>query len=132
MRRLGSSLLLHVTAELEPQRGEHAVLELGLAARLEAREQRRGEHVGGYGLVDRGVERPAPLARVGDMTSEAIELGRARERTRGEVEQPRADYAAAPPQLGDLGELEVVRVILRMAERSGFGVGRGLRARADV
>ena len=46
------------------------------------------------------------------------------QRAGGQVEQPRADDAAAPPELGDLGQVEVVPVVLRVAQRRRLGVDR--------
>jgi hypothetical protein len=40
----------------------------------------------------------------------------------GQVEEPRRHHAAAPPQLGDRGEVEVVLVVLGVAERGRLGV----------
>src|SRR2546430_17502449 len=54
---------LHVPAELEPHGGQHAVLEFRLSARAEALIERGGENGHGYRLVDRGLDRPAALAR---------------------------------------------------------------------
>src|SRR5262249_58811784 len=56
--------LLRVPAELPAKRREQPVLERALAARGEALEQRRGEHVDGHAEVVGGRERPAALARV--------------------------------------------------------------------
>src|SRR5207253_11168531 len=47
-----SGPLLEVAAELEPHRRQQAVLEVGLASRGEAREERGREDVRGHGLVD--------------------------------------------------------------------------------
>src|SRR5262249_45757594 len=44
---------------------------------------------------------------------EPAELRVAREGAGGEVEQPRRDHAAAPPHLGDLGEVEIVTLVGR-------------------
>src|SRR5438067_11757986 len=115
-----------MAAELEPHGGEQAVLELRLAARAEAFEERGGEDVRRHPLVDRGVERPSPLAGIGDPAGEALEARIARERGGGEVEQPGGDDAAAAPHLGDVGEVEVVLVVDWVAERSRLGI-RGAR-----
>jgi hypothetical protein len=50
---------------------------------------------------------------------------------RGQVEQPRADDAAAPPDLGDLGQVHLVAIELGMAQRRRLGVD-GVLALADV
>jgi hypothetical protein len=41
----------------------------------------------------------------------------------GEVEQPGGDDAAAAPDFGDRGNVEVIRVVLGMSQRRGLGVG---------
>src|SRR5262249_16859056 len=112
--------LLDVPAELEAHRREHAVLEFGLAARAEALEQRRGEHMRGNAGIDRRIERPPSLAGVRYAPGELRERRIGEERAGGEVEQPRRDHAPAPPDLGDLGKVEVVLVELRVAQRGGF------------
>ena len=68
------------------------------------------------------MHRPAALAGVRDAAREVLELRDSGERRRGEVQQPRADDAAAPPDLGDLGDVEVVLVELGLAQRRGLGV----------
>ena len=81
----------------------------------------------GHALVDRRDRGPAALAGVGDAAGEVREVGRFLQRRRGQVEQPGADHAAAPPDLGDLGDVEVVLVVLGVLERRGLGVGLALR-----
>ena len=101
-RRLG------VAAEPVPHRRQQALGEGVLLARAEAGEERGGEDVGRHPALDRGGDRPAALARILD---EARVLGQARalgEGRGGEVEQPRGDHAAAPPELRDLGERQGV------------------------
>src|SRR5262245_40649866 len=83
-----SVLLLVVAAELLAHGREDAIGEVGLTARREPLVQRRREHRSRHPLVDRGEDRPAALARVGDASLEVGELGRLTERVRGEVEEP--------------------------------------------
>lgn len=49
-----------------------------------------------------------------------------------EVEQPRRDHTTAAPEFRDIGKFEVVLILLRIAERGGFGVGRFAGLLADV
>src|SRR4051794_37842861 len=114
--------LLEVPAEGEAHRRQDLVRELVLVARGEAREQRRGQPRRRHALVDRRVRRPAALARVRHPARELLELRALDERGRGEVEQPRADDAAAPPDLGDRRDVEVVLVELGLAQRRRLGV----------
>ena len=92
------------------------------ALRLEALVQRCGEHRRGNALLDGGDRRPAALAGVGDATTELVEAGRAVKSRGSQVEQPRADHAAAPPHLGDGRDVEVVLVVLRVAQGGRLGV----------
>ena len=70
------------------------------------------------------VQRPSPESET--RPGEVGEVGRFLHRRRGQVEQPGADHAAAPPDLGDLGQVEVVLVVLGLLERRGLGVGLAL------
>ena len=90
--------------------------------RGEARVQRRREHRGRNADVDRGGGRPAALAGVGDATCEPLERRRVVQRLRGQVEEPGADDAAAPPDLRHLGRVDLVLVVLGVLERCGLGV----------
>ena len=90
------------------------------ASRSARTARRRGRRR--HRLVDRRVQRPAALARVGDTTRVPIQGRAVDERGRGQVEQPRGDYAAAAPHLGDCGEIEVVPIVIGIAQRRGFGV----------
>ena len=114
--------LLQVPAEAEAHRRQRAVAELALAARLEARVEAGRDDGGGDALVDGGQHGPAPFARVRDAAGEALELGVLGQRLGGEVQQPRGDHAAAPPDLRDLGDRQVVHVGLGIAQRRRLGV----------
>ena len=50
---------------------------------------------------------------------------------RRQIQQPRRDHAAAPPHLGDVPQIEVVLVVLGVAQRRRLGVDRVLLL-ADV
>ena len=122
---LPSCRLLHVAAELEAHRREQLVLEVRLAARAEALVQGRGEDRRRHCLVDGGLDRPAPLARIGDAAGELrTASGSFDQRCRGQIEQPGGDHAAAPPDFGDVAQIEVVLVVLRIAQRRRLGVDR--------
>src|SRR5579884_1164961 len=68
--------LLEVAAEALAHGGEDAVAPVGLAARGEAVEQRRGEHRSRHALFDRGLDRPASLAGVAHAAGVLLELRR--------------------------------------------------------
>ena len=57
------------------------------------------------------VQRPSPESDT--RPANLPRLGSLRKRRGGEVEQPRADHAAAPPDLGHLRDLDVVAIIVR-------------------
>src|ERR1039457_5234442 len=124
--------LLRVPAEFAAQRGQELVAELAKPAGLEPLNQRGGDDRCRHALVDRRDDRPAAFAGVGDVSREAGQLRRLGERVGGQVDQPRPDDRAAPPDLGDLGHVDVVLVVPGVAQGSGLRVG-GLDARlADV
>src|SRR6266511_1771488 len=106
------ALRLRVAAELPAHRREELLAEGARLARAEARVERRGQHRRRHRLRDRRVHGPAPLAGVVHRPGEALEARVRGERRRGEVEQPGGDDAAAPPQLRDLGEIQVVPELL--------------------
>src|ERR1041385_6335506 len=110
-----------MAAELLPYRREQLVGVMRLAARAEALVERGGQHGHRDALVDRGADRPAPLAGVRDAAAVLRQVGASGERRGGEVEQPGRDDAAAAPHLGDLGYVDVVAVVLGLEERRDLG-----------
>ena len=76
-------------------------------ARAEACVERRRQHVGRHGFLDRGHDGPAALAEIVDQAGELDELRVRRQGDRRQIEQPRGDHAAAPPDFGDVGQIEV-------------------------
>ena len=122
-RRSPPSLLLDVAAEAVAHGGEHLVLELVLAARGEALEERRGQHVRRHALVDGGLHRPAALARVGDPAREAVERRVAR-RAPAAVRSSSHEVTTLPRRHTSaiVGEVEVVPVVLGLRERRRLGV----------
>src|SRR2546430_637920 len=86
--------LLDMSTELVPHGRKQLVLEIGLAARAEPLVERRGEDRNGHRLVDGGLDRPPPLARVGNAPFESGKPGILEQRGSGEVEKPRRDHAA--------------------------------------
>ena len=104
----------------ESHRRQHLVLEDVLIARSESLEQCGGEHVRGHALVIRGLQRPASFARVRDAAAEFLERRVSGQRGRGQVEQPRTDHAAVPPDFGDLVEIEIVLIVLAALAAASF------------
>ena len=123
LRRLGHSGLLQMAAEGLPHRREDAVAELGLAARGEAVEERGREDRDGHTLVDRRSNRPAALPGIAHAAGIRVEHGRLVQRLRGQVEQPGRDHRAAAPELRHGREIELVAVVIGIAERGRLGIG---------
>src|SRR5262249_17476748 len=74
--RLHSALgFLQVSAEFEPHGRQQLVSEIGLAARAETFVERSRKHGRRHGLVDRGFDRPAPFAGIGDPARKVGEMG---------------------------------------------------------
>src|SRR5688572_10425347 len=102
-----------VPAELLSQgRGEARGIVL-FVARLKAREQARGDHGSGDVLLDGGGDGPAAFAGVFDERLDRLERAVFLEHALGQLEQPRADDAAAVPDVCDLVQIERE---LRLAE----------------
>src|SRR5712692_4436172 len=105
-----------VSAELVAQRREQFIGEICLAARAETLIQGGRQDVHGHSLIDGGLDRPAPLARVRHPSGEFCE---SRIRDQGgcrEIQQPRRDHTAAPPHLHDVREIELVLIMFRIAQ----------------
>ena len=84
----------------------------------------RPQHVGRHAFVDGGLDRPAPFARIGDSARELFQVRILDERRGGQVQQPRRDHAAAPPNLAHVAQIEVELIMLGIAQRRRFGVDR--------
>ena len=77
-----------MSAETEAHGREHLFAEGMLLPRAEPGVQRRGEHVGRYRFLDRGLDRPAALARILDEARKVLELRILCQRSGAEIEQP--------------------------------------------
>ena len=66
------------------------------------------------------VQRPSPESETRPAKFESS--GFSRKRRGGQIEQPGADHAAAPPHLGDFGHVDVVLIELGIAQRRRFRV----------
>src|SRR3974390_307300 len=107
-----AGFFLDVPAKLETHGGKQFGREVVFAARGEALIESGGENRGGGGGLDRRKDGPAAFAGVGDAPGVAIELGLFEERDGGEVEEPGGDDTAAAPNLSDVGEIQIVLVML--------------------
>ena len=116
--------LLKMPAELVAHGREQLVGEIRLAARAEPLVERRGEHMGRHALVDGGLDRPAAFAGIGHPPAEFRQGGILEQGRRLEIEQPGRDHAAAAPELGDVRQIEIVLIVLGIAQRRGFRIDR--------
>src|SRR5882724_1950163 len=127
LRGLLPGFLFEVTAELETHGGKNFCGEVVFTARSEALVERSGEHGRRSGGLDGGQDGPAAFAGVGDAAGKTLERRLIEKGDGGEVEQPGGDNAATAPDFGDVGEIEVVLIVLGIAERRGFGVDFAMR-----
>src|SRR5262245_32533021 len=114
-RRASCRRLFEMTAEFVPHGRQQLVAEVRLAARAEALVQGGGQDRDRHRLVDGRSDRPPPLAGIGHAPLEALELRVLDECGGRQVEEPRGNDAAASPHLGDVGQIEVVLVMLGIA-----------------
>ena len=113
-----------MSTELCAKRRQDLVCRCAPATGGEPVVQRCAQHRCRHAFVDRGVNRPAALTAVGDVSLQALQL-RIRAKGRGrQVDEPTGDHTAASPQLGDRRQIEVVLVVLRVGQRSCLGVLR--------
>src|SRR6266446_2469505 len=105
-----------MSTELIAQRREQFVGEICLAARAKTLIQGGRQDVRGHGLVDGGLDRPTPLARVRHPSGELRESRIRDEGSRREIQQPRCDDTAAPPHLCDVRKIELILVVLGVAQ----------------
>ncbi len=84
-----------------------------------------------HAFVDAGLDGPAAFARVRNAAGKLRQLRIGQQRRGRQVQQPRSDNAAAPPNLGHVGQIEVVLIMFRIAQRRGLGIDLALLL-ADV
>src|SRR5512137_1460824 len=111
-----SGLFFDVTAELKSHRRQDFCREIIFAARSETLKERGAQDRGWRGGFDRGKDRPAAFAGVGDAAGKALEGGLFEQGNRGEIEQPGGHNAAAATDFRDIREIEVVMIMLGIAE----------------
>ncbi len=71
------------------------------------------------------VQRPSPESdtRPRTPTDSGRQIRVVQQRQRGQVQQPGGDYAAAAPDFGDVGQIQVVLIVLGVPQRGGLGIG---------
>jgi hypothetical protein len=111
-----------MAAELVSHGREQLVRKVGLPARGKPFVQGRGQHGGRHGFIDRGLDRPAPLARVGNAARKTGQRRIGQQGLGRQVQQPGSDHAAAAPDFGDVGQRQVELVILGIAQRGRLGI----------
>src|SRR3954469_22264547 len=97
-------------AKLEAHGRHQLVGEISLAARRETLIQRGAEHRHRHGFVDGSGNSPAALARIRYPPLEVLQLRAVEQRQGGQVEQPRSNDAAAPPDFSHVWQVELVLV----------------------
>ena len=115
--------LHRVAAELVAQRREHAVGEVAVAARAQARVERGGDHRRRHVVGGRVLDRPAALAGVLGVAldrSEVVAVGF--ERARGQFAQPRAHDRALTPEVRDLRVVELELALVEHVEALRVGL----------
>src|SRR4029453_18844493 len=123
--------LFQVSTELIAQRREQFIGEIFLAARAKTLIQGGRQDVRGHSLIDGGLDRPAPLARVRHPSGELRQSRIRDEGGRREIQQPRRDDTTASPHLRDVREIEFVLVVFGVAQWRCLSVNRVLLV-ADV
>src|SRR4029450_3351473 len=94
--------LLDVAAELITHRRQELALERRVTARAEALVERGRQHRNGHSLIDPRLNGPAPFAGIGYAARTLRERRIRHESAGGEVEEPRGDHAATPPNFRDV------------------------------
>src|SRR6266436_2028630 len=122
MMSLCRVFLFIVTAEFVAHSRHDLVGEISLAARAKAFIEGCCEYECRNGFVDGGPNRPTTLARIRDMTLEFMQIGTLEQGAGCEVEQPRADHAATPPEFRYIGQVEIILVVLWTAQRCRLGI----------
>src|SRR5437773_1584168 len=114
--RLSGSFLfgswLHMSAEFLSHSRKHFFRKRMFFTGSKTDEQCRREDVHRDGFSNRRFDRPASLAGVLHVPGVLGERGILRECHCGQIQKPRADYAASAPNFGDVGQAEVILFVL--------------------
>src|ERR1017187_8555163 len=116
--------LLQMSTKLVPHRGQQLVSVVPIATRTEPLVESRGENRRWNSFVDRSLDRPAAFARVGHTSGELRQVGIFDECRGSQVQQPGRNHAASPPNFRYVSQVEVVLVVLGIAQRRGLGINR--------
>src|SRR6266567_5520983 len=113
---------LQMSAELVTHGGQEFVCKVGFAARAETLVKRRGENRGRHRFVDCGLDGPASFARVRHSSGKLRKAWILNQGAGREIQEPRGDYTATPPNFCDVFKIQFVLVVLRIAQRRCFSV----------
>src|SRR5207302_9703399 len=109
-----------VSAELKAHGAHNFGCEIILAARREPLEQRCRQYRRWRSGLDGRENGPASFAGIRNAAGKAFERRLFEKGDGGQVEKPRRDNAAAAPDFRDVREIEVILIVLWIAEGSGF------------
>ena len=98
------------------------VLKIGITARTETCVERRGQHWRWHAFINGRFDGPSAFARIRNASGKPGECRIFGQRVRRQVEQPRGDYAAAPPDFRNFGEVKIKLIVFRIAQRRGLGI----------
>ena len=104
--RFSSLRHFDVSTEPEPHGRQKLVTEGMFDPAAIAREQGGAEDIGRDRFLHCGIDGPMPFATVGDLAREMVEHMVVGEADGAQIEQPGGDDRSAPPDLGDVGEVE--------------------------
>ena len=91
-------------------------------ARAESLIKRRREHKGRNAFVNCRLDCPAAFAGIGYAPGEFGQLGILKQRCGGEIKEPRCNDAPAPPDFRDICQIEIILIMLGIAQRRGFRI----------
>ena len=94
--------LLDMSSELKSHRGRKPVGKVRLAARAESRIKRRAQHGGRHIFIDCRLDRPPAFSAIRHTSTECCERRILGQGGRCQIQQPRGDDAAAPPDFRDV------------------------------
>ena len=128
---MAAAMRLAVAAKARAHRRQDLLGEGVLLARAETRKQRRGQDFGRHRLVDRGIDGPAAFAGILDKAGVVVERVVLGKRRGGEIEQPGWDHAAAPPDLRNVGDIQIEAMVSRQRVDIGLSVAMVRRTAQD-
>ena len=121
-----------MSTEFISHRRQKLVGEVGFAPRTESLVKSARENGRRYGFVDRGFDRPTSFAGIGNSTGKLRKIWVLKQGVSRQIQQPGCDYASATPHFRDVTQVQVVLVVLRIAQRSGFSIYFAVSPVADV